>query len=430
MSGHGVRPSGAHALSCWSARSDVLVRHYRDVNSDWQSLLEATDWSGLSHAYGNAAETPDHIRALVSSDPDERMNAVEHLWAAVLHQGTIYPVTPFVARILALMLPDDRLAARARSVFDSDDADGVPVHDSILMFFHALAESASCAPTDEDSATTVLAGADAERARQIRAGHWSDGDFSDPAFNGIYEALLTEAVSQCVADASTYLRSARSFLLAPLQSTRSCAIATCAEVAKLVEPSERRELEEAFRRAADTRVDDRLGLVLALSAMDADTSDYLRSDDLSVRFAAALSDGIPRAPALDVLIESLRHYTELDALFDRFTESFRGWPRFAFVQQACRQAPHFDALAAVAPLVAQHPGHPESDWGHLLDLAFPEKWSDDAALTKAQRDYLSALVESEDLWDPAGGGNRTLAFMRVGLPSDRDALQLLIDRSS
>ena len=45
------------------------------------------DWSDLVHAYGTATDTPGHLAALTSLDP----SAFDHLWGAVLHQGTIYP---------------------------------------------------------------------------------------------------------------------------------------------------------------------------------------------------------------------------------------------------------------------------------------------------------------------------------------------------
>lgn len=394
------------------------------MDSDWQSLLGVTDWSTLSHAYGSAAETPEQIRALVRSDPDDRMNAVEHLWGAVLHQGTIYPVTPFVARIVAEMLCDEALASPARSIFDEADAEGAPVRDSVLMFLKELAESAAFAAKSVRSADFRMV--ETDRVREIRAGQWTDDDFSDPEFEQIYDALLTEAAAQCVSDAGSYLQAARPWMLAERQSTRSCAIAACAALSVLVAPSETGEVEAAFRHAAANNAEDRLGLVLALSAMNADTSDFLQSEDQRVRFAAALSDGIPAPAALEVLIESLHHYAQLDSWYDDFRESFDGWPRFAFTQQACRRAPHFDSLASVAPIVAQHGAYPDSDWGHLLTLAFPDKWSDE--LTENQRAFVRALVQAEGVWSIAGGGNRDLAFMKIGLPTDREVLKAIVDR--
>jgi hypothetical protein len=69
------------------------------------SGIEAIDWSALEHAYGSATTTPAYLRALLSPDEAVRNEAVEHLWSAITHQGTVYSATaaatPFLLRILA-----------------------------------------------------------------------------------------------------------------------------------------------------------------------------------------------------------------------------------------------------------------------------------------------------------------------------------------
>ena len=51
------------------------------------SELDQIDWASLDHAYGNAADVPEMLRALVSASADERARARDGLWAALDHQG-------------------------------------------------------------------------------------------------------------------------------------------------------------------------------------------------------------------------------------------------------------------------------------------------------------------------------------------------------
>ncbi len=62
--------------------------------SDFPAFIRETDWSRLSHAYGRADDTPLHLAALTGSDAEARSTALGHLWGAVLHQGTLWRVTP------------------------------------------------------------------------------------------------------------------------------------------------------------------------------------------------------------------------------------------------------------------------------------------------------------------------------------------------
>ena len=55
--------------------------------------LDRVDWARRTHAYGPAADTPDHIRRLASARPGERKGAREALFATIFQQGTRYPAT-------------------------------------------------------------------------------------------------------------------------------------------------------------------------------------------------------------------------------------------------------------------------------------------------------------------------------------------------
>jgi hypothetical protein len=56
-------------------------------------VIDSTDWSRLLHAYGFATDTPAHLRALLTDDPEARRQALNHLWGAIIHQGTAWTAT-------------------------------------------------------------------------------------------------------------------------------------------------------------------------------------------------------------------------------------------------------------------------------------------------------------------------------------------------
>jgi hypothetical protein len=69
--------------------------------------LDQVPWSTLQHAYGEAGDIPNLIRALVSNDPNEREWAQEMLEMGPFHQGSLYSCTPFVVRFLLELLQEN-----------------------------------------------------------------------------------------------------------------------------------------------------------------------------------------------------------------------------------------------------------------------------------------------------------------------------------
>ncbi|WP_254507440.1 hypothetical protein [Anatilimnocola floriformis] len=75
--------------------------------------LAEVDWQSLSHAYGDASDVPDMIRALASPQATIRNQAWENLFNSVRHQGTIYDATPEVVPFLIELLKCDSLPDKA-----------------------------------------------------------------------------------------------------------------------------------------------------------------------------------------------------------------------------------------------------------------------------------------------------------------------------
>jgi HEAT repeats len=65
--------------------------------------LDGPAWGALDHAYGTADDIPEVIRAVASAGEDEADEAIDELFGAVFHQGTVYSATvaavPFIAEL-------------------------------------------------------------------------------------------------------------------------------------------------------------------------------------------------------------------------------------------------------------------------------------------------------------------------------------------
>jgi hypothetical protein len=104
--------------------------------------LDDFDWTAVGHAYGPARETPSHLANLLSEDDQARLEALDHLWGHVLHQGTIYAATAPAAVTIARMLPDRRLDVPVRTRLDAvQQGPPKPMRAELLNFLAAVGES-------------------------------------------------------------------------------------------------------------------------------------------------------------------------------------------------------------------------------------------------------------------------------------------------
>src|SRR5204862_595687 len=79
--------------------------------SSLQEQFSQIPWASIHHAYGPATDTPTHLLALLSEEPEEREAALEHLWASICHQGSIYEASAVAAVFLIQILtqvPDEQ----------------------------------------------------------------------------------------------------------------------------------------------------------------------------------------------------------------------------------------------------------------------------------------------------------------------------------
>lgn len=94
----------------------------------WTETLRTTDWTKLSHAYGPATDTPEHLRALLDGEIKERGEAEAHLVSAIIHQGTPWSATFPVALIVTGWLNDDAITQSIR-----------PIREGLFAFLKELA---------------------------------------------------------------------------------------------------------------------------------------------------------------------------------------------------------------------------------------------------------------------------------------------------
>ncbi|MFF4988057.1 hypothetical protein ACFY19_12760 [Streptosporangium saharense] len=189
--------------------------------------MSAPDWSRLFHAYGAASDVPAHLEALVGDDDRAREEAVDHLWAAVIHQGTPWSATPPTALVVAGLLSDPRTARHTVS--------SRPLRAVLLDFLGEVAEATQPeVPEEEFRAAADPRGREAEIAGTLETLLSDDSDedseeiWDDEAIEVIMAQVvldlratvprLTEAVAPCLDDEDPRVRDSAEAVLEILRS--------------------------------------------------------------------------------------------------------------------------------------------------------------------------------------------------------------------
>jgi hypothetical protein len=77
--------------------------------------IKSVPWAQLSHAYGVATDVPVWLRRL--QKPRSALQALDDLYAAVLHQGSVYSATPLAARFIARLAAETATPKRGALIF-------------------------------------------------------------------------------------------------------------------------------------------------------------------------------------------------------------------------------------------------------------------------------------------------------------------------
>ncbi|PRX02304.1 UNVERIFIED_ORG: hypothetical protein CLV66_11622 [Actinomadura viridilutea] len=411
----------------------------------WEAVADV-DWTRVFHAYGAAVDTPDHLRALTDGDAAARSEALEHLEFAVIHQGTPWTATVPAALVVAGLLADPATA-------EPIDEDGRPLRAALLDFLDSVATAGH--PDIDDEKLNAMARPPGVPEKLIQKTYKSLlGDENPAAEEGddeeegqeVDRKAATAAWDAVIARVVLEIRSTAPALLPPVEAAlddedprvRAGAANAAAWLSALPGLEHRRDavaakVEHVARRAPHR--DERAALVLSLGDLGAAPREFLADPDPAVRACAALAPALARDPAaFEELLTALRRPAEADAWFTHRPPQFPAHVRFTLVDAVLHRATDFEQLLPTAVAIAQMTNDAcyRWDWGRLLAAAFPDPGdppTPPTGLTDAQRTYLRALVENEDLWGSEYFGAH-MAFEQVGLPYDRDAIRALIEAPS
>ncbi len=354
---------------------------------------------------------------------EARRQAMEHLWSAIIHQGTPWAATGPVARVVGGLLLDDL-----------PDGESDPLRAELTSFLVSVAEVAELSGWSRE---------ELERQVEVDVEAMLDsGDdealFEDVEASNAYYAysilgcarvtpLLTAVMLAGLANADPRVRVHASMGAVTLVGCRSMRAHAGGLAARLT---------ELARAAPDT--DERCSHVLALGDLGVTPAEFLDHPSPAVRLCAALapsatvdtapSDTATRDAAIAELLTALeRHARSLDKWFDERPPQFRLQPRFAVVARLIERVEDFNRLADAAIAVVRMTSKycVDEDWGPLLAAAFPD--GSGTVETDAQRRFLQALVKQRKLWDPRFG-NAHKWFKKAGLPEDRRACARLVRR--
>ncbi|MFE3021698.1 HEAT repeat domain-containing protein [Streptomyces sp. NPDC059256] len=92
--------------------------------------LDGVPWADLDHAYGQADDLPDLLRAL-TGDQEQSTEALVELGASILHQGTVYGATvaavPYLARLAAADVRTVEMLLLLGGIAESEDEFAAPL---------------------------------------------------------------------------------------------------------------------------------------------------------------------------------------------------------------------------------------------------------------------------------------------------------------
>lgn len=395
----------------------------------WQ-VADGSDWACLLHAYGPAGDTPGHLRALTGGVLSAQLEALDHLSYSVVHQYSVYPVTPFAVRIVGGVLGDPSLRRSA--------SETTPLLAGVLDFLDEVAYSIGAADSAGGPAgTTTLTWSDVGVTCDDVIGYF------DALENNHLDSLDGSALQRLWEWSMVDLRAALAELVdvvlpliddqEPSVRVRSVHLATRLGGVSTV-ASRAQDLVANFEARLQwmkTR-DERAALVVGVGELGGDTRLWLDDDDEPVRVCASVYlHADPRATA--ALQGALTRPQALAGWFEEAPWRHQG-VREALLRELVSRDLSFADLLPVAVAIAKDASKwfPDGDWGLLLRRAFPEvkfepgiQPTSPSALDRSQRAFLEALLANDSLWDPKNGSCR-LARMKAGIPQDRrEVIELL-----
>jgi hypothetical protein len=356
--------------------------------------LRTVPWADLQHAYGPAKDVPQLLRKLLVRSPKVRSAVMDKLYGNVFHQGTRFPVAPFVIPFLIELCENP----------------SVPRRDELLVYWGRLITgyfSVQERPSWGDGERIYWYG----EVQTAQDAEESDADFSE-ALHAIYRESLKghELLCRLLATDDVWVRAGAAWVLACLP-TKAAASLPKLRARVRVEPS-------GWVRAVMAFAFGELGAAQPLHRMLA------RDTFPAVRCMAACElariDPSEKllAPLLEFVSEPIEEYENLPGAGGKSSgdaaHSISKLPsnlQRRAVPAICDrldQARSFDTI----PLVCT-----------LLSAAFKKQTEPLVSLTSLQRRILTRLVKNHEVWSI---GNLMGTPERYGLPYDREKCARLL----
>ena len=379
-----------------------------------RELLENTDWSVLHHAYDFATDTPEHLEALLVGDEASVKEALDHLWSAILHQGTPWTATAPVATFVISFMQDKRI----------ERFTWLPAF--LMAFLADVAQVPEYAGISNKRELEDMGKPDYHSALLSNP----DDVFAD---EDLGNAFYAHSLIGCIRLAPQLWHVMQN-TLTRTDINKSCRMSAVMGAASLVKldsfQGQRTSLETqilALAKGADS-VDERSTYILALNDLGCSSVAFLNDPSPAIRYCSALSKAPKNSDiALDELSRLLAQYSkdQMDAWFDETPPQFNIKPYFVGIQRLVSSERPFDQYLNVAlcALKTANKHSVDYDWGVLLAAAFSD--SSGQIKTPAQYYYLKALVANKALWDESWG-NAFRWFKEAGLPYDRSACQAFL----
>jgi hypothetical protein len=377
------------------------------------ALLQV-DWGSLDHAYGQAADAPRQLLALVGDDPQARSRAVGYLDAAMLHQGSVYSATAPFIRLVAGLVADPRTAVPVADILPWDPAPR-PLRAALLDYLAIFAEACQLGTPDEDLARDAYpAGrdeADLQRIhRAARACAWRLDP--DPATRTPPPPALMEAANDeeyraamrardllaCREVVPDVFEAALAMITGSEPAVRTSAMTAatyCLDHAALT--GRKAALAEllADTAAISPEPRERAAVARLLGMLGQRPEALLRDEHPGVRACAALAPGFFGDPsAAGELMSALKAPQDADRWFTGHLPGQEGWLHSDLATALAAQADDLETVlpAALGLATAANPFTYDRDLAPFVRLAFPQPLTRHSVLTHAQRAFLSALL--------------------------------------
>lgn len=377
------------------------------------------DWSSLFDAYGPATDSPAALAALTSRDEGMRREALEHLFSALLHQGSVYPATAPALRIVAGLL--DTPAAR------QSDGNGGTILAALLEFIEGCAEAVlEAADADLEPEEPVDPVKAEEFLKRIADDPENYDLWESPVVDHMMVAALAELRSTCIAITPAVVPLLTDEDLATREAAGK-ALTLVVQIQPPAWPHAGAVVHELAMRTAPDEADrdTRSRLVYAVGRTGGDCTPWLTDEDEAVRACAAL--WLPDSrEATAVLVRALTNPRAIEGWFTQPAMPYRQHVRRAFLDALLDRAPSWDVLRPAALALTQ-----SANWSSAPDDVVPVLWhlnqsstTTPAAKSRIPSELARAVLGNGQLWEARTGLIHPVC-RDLELPAERDVFALL-----